>query len=56
MSRSDERTACPRPPGKRIVVQASARRYHAAKFCREGGCTLIAIADREVAIQHKGLH
>lgn len=37
--------------GKRIVVQGLGNvGYHAAKFCREGGATLIAIAEREGAI------
>jgi glutamate dehydrogenase (NAD(P)+) len=37
--------------GKRIVVQGLGNvGYHAAKFCREGGAKLIAIAEREGAI------
>lgn len=37
--------------GKRIVVQGLGNvGYHAAKFCREGGATIIAIAEREGAI------
>ncbi|MGE0041076.1 MAG: Glu/Leu/Phe/Val dehydrogenase [Vicinamibacterales bacterium] len=44
--------------GKRIVVQGLGNvGYHAAKFCREGGATLIAIAEREGAIMNpKGLN
>ena len=42
------------PPGldgKRIVVQGLGNvGYHAAKFCREGGAILVAIAEREGAI------
>jgi glutamate dehydrogenase (NAD(P)+) len=39
--------------GKRIVVQGLGNvGYHAAKFCREGGATLIAVAEREGAIMH----
>ena len=43
--------------GKRIVVQGLGNvGYHAAKFCREGGGVLIAIAEREGAITNpKGL-
>ncbi|MDP1569756.1 MAG: Glu/Leu/Phe/Val dehydrogenase [Vicinamibacterales bacterium] len=43
--------------GKRIVVQGLGNvGYHAAKFCREGGAVLIAIAEREGAIMNpKGL-
>jgi len=37
--------------GKRIVVQGLGNvGYHAAKFCREGGALIIAIAEREGAI------
>ena len=37
--------------GKRIVVQGLGNvGYHAAKFCREGGAVLVAIAEREGAI------
>jgi glutamate dehydrogenase (NAD(P)+) len=37
--------------GKRIVVQGLGNvGYHAAKFCREGGAKIIAIAEREGAI------
>jgi len=37
--------------GKRLVVQGLGNvGYHAAKFCREGGAVLIAIAEREGAI------
>lgn len=37
--------------GKRVVVQGLGNvGYHAAKFCREGGATVIAIAEREGAI------
>src|ERR1043165_5034653 len=44
--------------GKRIVVQGLGNvGYHAAKFCREGGGILIAIAGQEGAIvNHKGLN
>jgi glutamate dehydrogenase (NAD(P)+) len=44
--------------GKRIVVQGLGNvGYHAAKFCREGGATVIAIAEREGAIVNpKGLN
>ncbi len=44
--------------GKRIIVQGLGNvGYHAAKFCREGGGTLIAIAEREGAIVNsKGLN
>ncbi len=43
--------------GKRIVVQGLGNvGYHAAKFCREGGAIIIAIAEREGAIfDPKGL-
>lgn len=37
--------------GKRIVVQGLGNvGYHAAKFCREGGAIIVAIAEREGAI------
>jgi len=44
--------------GKRVVVQGLGNvGYHAAKFCREGGAILIAIAEREGAIASlRGLH
>ena len=44
--------------GKRVVVQGLGNvGYHAAKFCREAGAILIAIAEREGAIMNpKGLH
>jgi glutamate dehydrogenase (NAD(P)+) len=44
--------------GKRVVVQGLGNvGYHAAKFCREGGAVLIAIAEREGAIMNpKGLN
>src|SRR5687768_16026157 len=44
--------------GKRIVVQGLGNvGYHAAKFCREGGALLIAIAEREGAIMNpRGLN
>ena len=44
--------------GKRIIVQGLGNvGYHAAKFCREGGGILIAIAEREGAITNpKGLN
>jgi glutamate dehydrogenase (NAD(P)+) len=39
--------------GKRIVVQGLGNvGYHAAKFCREGGARLTAIAEREGAISN----
>ena len=39
--------------GKRIVVQGLGNvGYHTAKFCREGGATVVAIAEREGAIFH----
>jgi glutamate dehydrogenase (NAD(P)+) len=43
--------------GKRVVIQGLGNvGYHAAKFCREGGATIIAIAEREGAIlDPKGL-
>lgn len=64
------REACSRPAdmkrlglstgldGKRIVVQGLGNvGYHAAKFCREGGAILTAIAEREGAISSAtGLH
>ena len=44
--------------GKRVVVQGLGNvGYHAAKFCREAGALVIAIAEREGAITNpKGLH
>ncbi len=44
--------------GKRVVVQGLGNvGYHAAKFCREAGALVIAIAEREGAILNpKGLH
>ena len=44
--------------GKRLVVQGLGNvGYHAAKFCREQGARLIAIAEQEGAIHDpKGLH
>ena len=44
--------------GKRVVVQGLGNvGYHAAKFCREGGAVLLAIAEREGAIMNaKGLN
>jgi glutamate dehydrogenase (NAD(P)+) len=44
--------------GKRLVVQGLGNvGYHAAKFCREGGAIIIAIAEREGAITRaQGLH
>jgi glutamate dehydrogenase (NAD(P)+) len=44
--------------GKRIVVQGLGNvGYHAAKFCRENGAILVAIAEREGAIMNpKGLN
>ncbi len=37
--------------GKRVIVQGLGNvGYHAAKFCREGGAVLLAIAEREGAI------
>jgi glutamate dehydrogenase (NAD(P)+) len=58
------REACSRPAdmnrlglgtgldGKRVVVQGLGNvGYHAAKFCREGGARLTAIAEREGAIR-----
>jgi len=43
--------------GKRLIVQGLGNvGYHAAKFCREGGAVVIAIAEREGAIMNpKGL-
>ena len=44
--------------GKRLVVQGLGNvGYHAAKFCREGGAVLIAVAEREGAITNpRGLN
>jgi glutamate dehydrogenase (NAD(P)+) len=44
--------------GKRLVIQGLGNvGYHTAKFCREAGGTVIAIAEREGAIYNpKGLH
>jgi glutamate dehydrogenase (NAD(P)+) len=44
--------------GKRVIVQGLGNvGYHAAKFCREGGAVLIAVAEREGAITNaKGLN
>jgi glutamate dehydrogenase (NAD(P)+) len=44
--------------GKRVVVQGLGNvGYHAAKFCREAGAIVVAIAEREGAITNpKGLH
>ena len=44
--------------GKRIIVQGLGNvGYHAAKFCREGGAVIVAIAEREGAIRSaKGLN
>jgi glutamate dehydrogenase (NAD(P)+) len=44
--------------GKRIVVQGLGNvGYHAAKFCREGGGVIVAVAEREGAITcASGLH
>ena len=44
--------------GKRIIVQGLGNvGYHAAKFCREGGAIITAIAEREGAITNpKGLN
>ncbi len=44
--------------GKRVVVQGLGNvGYHAAKFCREAGALVVAIAEREGAILNpKGLH
>ena len=44
--------------GKRIVVQGLGNvGYHAAKFCREQGAIIVALAEREGAIQNsKGLN
>ncbi len=37
--------------GKRVIVQGLGNvGYHAAKFCREGGAVIVAIAEREGAI------
>jgi glutamate dehydrogenase (NAD(P)+) len=39
--------------GKRVVVQGLGNvGYHAAKFCREAGCRIVALAEREGAIYH----
>ena len=41
--------------GKRVVVQGLGNvGFHAAKFCREGGATIVAIAEREGAIYNPG--
>jgi glutamate dehydrogenase (NAD(P)+) len=44
--------------GKRVIVQGLGNvGYHAAKFCREGGAIITAIAEREGAISNpKGLN
>lgn len=44
--------------GKRVIVQGLGNvGYHAAKFCREGGAVIVAIAEREGAIVNpKGLN
>lgn len=44
--------------GKRIVVQGLGNvGYHAARFCREGGGVIVAIAERDCAIANPdGLH
>lgn len=44
--------------GKRVIVQGLGNvGFHAAKFCREGGAVIIAIAEREGAIMNaKGLN
>ncbi|MGE4054339.1 MAG: Glu/Leu/Phe/Val dehydrogenase [Vicinamibacterales bacterium] len=44
--------------GKRAVIQGLGNvGYHAAKFCREGGAIIIAIAEQEGAIMNRdGLH
>src|SRR5687767_1556784 len=44
--------------GKRIVLQGLGNvGYHAAKFCREGGATIVGVAEREGAISRaEGLH
>jgi glutamate dehydrogenase (NAD(P)+) len=44
--------------GKRVVVQGLGNvGYHAARFCREAGALVVAIAEREGAILNpKGLH
>jgi glutamate dehydrogenase (NAD(P)+) len=43
--------------GKRVIVQGLGNvGYHAAKFCQEGGCLIVALAEREGAIHSpKGL-
>jgi glutamate dehydrogenase (NAD(P)+) len=61
------REACSRAPdmkrlglgtgleGKRVVVQGLGNvGYHAAKFCRQGGAVIVAIAEREGAITSSG--
>jgi glutamate dehydrogenase (NAD(P)+) len=60
-AQSDEMKALGLSPGlngKRVVVQGLGNvGYHAARFCREGGATVIAIAEREGAIANpKGLN
>jgi glutamate dehydrogenase (NAD(P)+) len=47
-----------RPRGKRLVVQGLGNvGYHAAKFCREQGAVIVALAEREGAIHNpKGLN
>ena len=41
--------------GKRVVVQGLGNvGYHAAKFLREDGCTLVGLAEREGAIVREG--
>jgi len=57
---ADDMKALGLPPGlagKRVVVQGLGNvGYHVAKFCREGGAIVIAIAEREGAILNlKGL-
>jgi len=43
--------------GKRVIVQGLGNvGYHAAKFCQEGGCLLVALAERDGSIHSpKGL-
>jgi glutamate dehydrogenase (NAD(P)+) len=43
--------------GKRVIVQGLGNvGYHAAKFCQEGGCLIVALAERDGAIEcPKGL-
>src|SRR5213076_1625589 len=37
--------------GKRVIVQGLGNvGYHAAKFCQEGGCLIVALAERDGAI------